>query len=185
MSGRLPARLVELYHKQRETFFSESYPGLVLRYGASDCLNIARARYERERFLCGPIVCELINRDLVRVRIEPDEWGQDKGDMFDPDECPDIHPNTLKRQEREYNRKAREYGFCGFVSEFRASSFDQWVMWDSCWGFEAWEESLMDETAREFLSGVCVAWLERFDLDPETAPVVRRAKSIKEAILCA
>lgn len=129
---------------------------------ACNALRAARYRLNREQTIGGTIGRTLVSRDLVRVRIEPDDdcYAEDRmGDCFDPCVNPDINPRKLEAERKEYIEMAEQHGYCGLISEIREHDEAPWQEVDSCWGFEAWGDGLKDEEA-DFLARAIEAWME-------------------------
>jgi hypothetical protein len=59
-----------------------------------------------------------------------------KGDMFNPECCPDIHIDDLKKQEKEFEQIVSYHGVYGYSLERWNPKIDKgWEHIDSCWGF--------------------------------------------------
>ena len=76
--------------------------------------------------------------DLVRYRVEPDcncDPDNLEGTMFCPKANPDIDPEELERNRKDFWALAEREGVWGIIGEYRTSTREDWVHADSCWGF--------------------------------------------------
>ena len=77
-----------------------------------------------------------------RIRTERDldiSIDDMKGEMFLTSSCPDIDPEELKKQEKEYEDNLYIYGAYGVILEqWNPEVGAGWQEIDSCWGFENW-----------------------------------------------
>lgn len=129
---------------------------------AVDAIQGARYLLNRTQTIEGTIGRTLINRELVRTRIEPDYdtlIEDQMGDMFNPDVCTDIPARRLEREREEYIRNAEGFGFCGIIAEIRKDEDSPWEHVDSCWGFEGWGDYVFEEE-KDFLYNALTAWME-------------------------
>lgn len=129
---------------------------------AVNAIRAARHLLHREQTLGGTIGRTLQDRELVRVRVEPD-WEataeEMAGDMFDPKVCTHLSARELAAERKEYEHKVEQFGFVGLIAEIRADEASPWECVESCWGFDNWGDYLADEE-RDFLLIAVEAWME-------------------------
>jgi len=72
----------------------------------------------------------------VRIVAMPDEFRDFDdlaGDCFDPNANPDVNPNRLEREKREFIDRIERDGVWGFRAECWNGA--EWIETDSIWGF--------------------------------------------------
>lgn len=91
---------------------------------------------------------EAEDNNLVKFEVVPDEMGYSlddlAGDCFNPKANPDINPQTLKKQEKEFIERVNREGVNGIVGKYWNG--EEWEVADSVWGFvgDDWENSGYD-----------------------------------------
>lgn len=77
----------------------------------------------------------LLQAGKIRLKEEPDhDWSMEdmKGDCFKPECNPDLSPEELKKQERDFEGEILGYGVVGLIAQYKARH--GWVDCASCWG---------------------------------------------------
>jgi hypothetical protein len=164
--------LLKAYREARKPYFPQSYPGKLCPTAARIALRQARYRIQAEKrkavfeALGGVYIGEYDasdDGDLGAMRIVEHADGgltlEDlEGDTFNPEACPGINPNVLKREQAEFHDRVRRDGVWGYVAE--VFDGEDWQHADSVWGFvgDDFNGSGYDADLRE----ACLSMRERF-----------------------
>jgi hypothetical protein len=73
---------------------------------------------------------------IVEILDESYSMEDLKGDCYNPEVNPDIDPNTLENEERQFEQRVNQEGVFGYVLEqWNSAPGVGYEHLDSCWGF--------------------------------------------------
>jgi len=127
--------IAEHYKSIRKPKFCASYPDTMYVTDAKRALIIARYQEKEERINRAWNALEA--KGLVRVECDyaEDMYYEDiEGDMFKPEVCPDINPNILRREQKNYREMLRREGI--WIVSVQYFDGVSWITTDSIGGIE-------------------------------------------------
>lgn len=100
----------------------------------------------------------IYSTDNYKIIEEPDEitsLKDLKGDIFKSDAHPDFdfHAETLRLEERAFDRKVEEEGVFGYTLEKRCPKCDTFLSEDSCWGFVGTYDECESSDSHHYIVG--------------------------------